>query len=82
MRSLTKYEAFDQRVLISMAGQNWNECRKIAANINANPFDVRKSLVRLVDAGRVHERTRVIGPRTLIEYQRAQNGHCPGPGAA
>lgn len=82
MRSLTKYEAFDQRVLISMAGQGWKECRQIAEGIKANVFDVRKSLVRLVNAGRVHERTRVIGARTVIEYQRAQNGHCSGPGAA
>lgn len=82
MRSLTKYEAFDQRVLHFMAGHNWKECRQIADGIKANVFDVRKSLVRLVDAGLVVERARTIGPRTLIEYQRAQNGHCSGPGAA
>lgn len=82
MRSLTKDQAFDHRVLTYLAGQNPLECRQIAEGLRANPFDVRASLLRLMKSGHVRERTVVIGARSTIVYERAHGGYSPDPAAA
>lgn len=82
MRSLTDYQAFDQRVLLSMAGQDPKECRQIAADVEADVFDVRASLLRLMQSGHVLEHKVVTGARSTILYEKAHGGSSPDPVAA
>ena len=49
MRSLTKEQAFDARVMMFLAGQDPMRCTEIAEGMEENEFDVRRSLIRLID---------------------------------
>lgn len=78
MRSLTKDQAFDERVMLFLAGQEPLQCHELAQHLNSDPFTTRHALLRLMKAGRVIETRR----RDGIVYERAHGGYSPGPGSA
>lgn len=77
MRSLTKEQAFDARVMMMLEGQDPVQCHQLADHIGSDPFTTRASLLRLMKSGDVIE-TRT---REAIVYEKAHGGYMP-PGAA
>lgn len=78
MRSLTKDQAFDARVLMMIAGQKPMQCHDLAEILGADPFTTRVSLMRLMKLGEVIE-TRT---RNGILYEKAHGGYSPTGGSA
>lgn len=78
MRSMTREQAFDYRVMQFLAGQDPMQCHQIAAGMAESVFDVRGALVRLMKSQDVRE----IRGRGPIYYERTHGGYSPGPEAA
>ena len=79
MRSLTKDQAFDAKVLMMLAGQKPMSCAELAKHMNSDPFTTRCSLRRLKKAKEVLEIERQSGP---ILYEKAHGGYSPEPKGA
>ena len=82
MRSLTKEQAFDERVLMFLAGQDPQRCVAIARDMNENEFDVRRALIRLLDRGRVFKTYMKNAEPADFYYERADGGYSPEPQGA
>lgn len=82
MRSLTKDQAFDERVILFLAGQDPMRCVDIARGMKENEFDVRRSLIRLLDRGRVFKTYMKNAEPADFYYERAEGGYSPSPKGA
>ena len=82
MRSLTKEQAFDARVMMFLAGQDPMRCTEIADGMEENEFDVRRSLIRLMDRGDIHKQYLKHGAKPGDYYERAHGGYSPEPKGA
>ena len=82
MRSLTKEQAFDARVMMFLAGQDPMRCTEIAEGMEENEFDVRRSLIRLMDRGEVFKQYLKHTAKPDYYYERARGGYSPTGGDA
>lgn len=78
MRSLTKDQEFDTRLMTMLEGQDPIQCHNLAEILNSDPFTTRASLLRLMKSGDVIETRK----RDAILYERAHGGYSPTGGAA
>lgn len=86
MRSLTKDQEFnramDEAVKKFLMGRDAMRIKQIAKEMGEDPFDVRRSLIRLVDRGevfKVYQRTPAPGDWA---YEKAHGGYSPTGGDA
>lgn len=82
MRSLTQEQAFDAKVMLFLAGQPPRRCKDIASDMEENEFDVRRSLIRLLDRGEVLKAYHKHAAKPDWYYERAHGGYVPGPKGA
>lgn len=86
MRSLNKdhalERAMDEAVSLFMTGKDAMRIKPIADGMGENEFDVRRSLMRLVDRGVVVKVYLRQATPPDFYYERAHGGYSPGPGDA
>ena len=79
MRSLTKDQAFDAKVMLFLAGQEPQTVCNVAIGLEVKAEDARASLHRLSDSGQVQKIVRNGGPEL---FQLSAGGYSPDPAAA